>query len=49
MIASDKYEDLADALKQVEKQIFEAATIKPEDITDELVNKRLKELRSFVI
>lgn len=48
-IGSDKYEILADALKEVEKQIFEIATIKPENITDELVNEKIAELRNFVI
>jgi len=48
-IGSDRYEVLADALKEVERQIFETATMKPEDITDELVTEKVAELRSFVI
>ncbi len=48
-IGSDKYEILADALKEVEKQIFETVTIKPEDITNDLVNEKIEELRSFII
>lgn len=49
VIGSDKYEVLANALKEVEKQIFETSTIKPENITDELVKEKMKELRSFAI
>lgn len=48
-VGSDKFEILAHALKGVERQIFEVATIKPDDITDELVNIRIEELRSFKI
>jgi hypothetical protein len=48
-IGSDRYEVLANALKEVEKQIFEIATIKPDDITDELITKKITELRGFVI
>lgn len=48
-VGSDKYEVLVNALKEVEKQIFGTVTIKPEDITDELVNEKIAELRSFVI
>lgn len=48
-ISSDKYEVLAGALKEVERQIFEIITIKPEDITDDLVNMRIEKLRDFEI
>jgi len=48
-IGPDKYEVLADALKEIEKQIFETVTIKPEDVTDDLVNEKIAELRSFII
>ncbi len=48
-IGSDKFDVLADALAEVEKQIFERVTIKPENITDDLVNEKIAELRGFVI
>lgn len=48
-INSDKYEILVNDLKEVEKQIFEIASISPESITDELVNIKVSELRSFII
>lgn len=48
-IGSDNYEVLTNALKEIEKQIFEKATINPETITDDLVNQKMAELRGFVI
>lgn len=48
-ISSDKYEILANDLKEVEKQIFEIASISPESITDESVNEEVSELRNFII
>lgn len=49
VIGSDKFGELASALKEVEKQIFEVVTIRPEDITNELVDKMIEELRNFQI
>ena len=48
-IGSDTFEVLANALNEVEKQIFEIVPIKPDDITDDLINMKINELRSFVI
>lgn len=48
-VGSDKFEFLAQALKEVERQIFERVSIKPEDVTDDVVSKRIVELRHFEI
>lgn len=48
-VGSDKFEELANALREVEKQIFFASVIQPEDISDTVVNERIEKLRGFEI
>lgn len=43
-IASGRFDELADALKEVQKQIFSHSSIKPESITDEVVQEYISEL-----
>jgi hypothetical protein len=49
LIGSDQFEIQANALKEVERQIFEMAVGKPNDINDILVNEKIAELKSFII
>jgi 5'-deoxynucleotidase YfbR-like HD superfamily hydrolase len=48
-IGSDRFEVQANALKELERQIFEMAVGKPDDINDILVNEKIAELKSFII
>ncbi len=48
-IATDRYDVLANTLREVERQVFAKSTIRPEYISDEAVNKKLEELRNFEI
>ncbi len=43
------FEKMAAALRKMKKQIFSQSTISPEDITDEVVNKKIKILTDFEI
>ncbi|MBL8014586.1 MAG: HD domain-containing protein [Candidatus Doudnabacteria bacterium] len=42
-----KFEQLARGMQRIEQQIFSVCTIKPSDITDQLVNPVVEELREF--
>lgn len=48
-IVSDTFELSVQALKNIEKQIFNKANIKPEEITNERIQSVIEELRNFVI
>lgn len=48
-MGSDFFETQAKALKEIEKQIFEKLSIRPEDITNDNVNEKIVELRKFDI
>lgn len=49
VIVSESFEKLADALRTLERQVFEAASIRPEEITDEVVAARIGELKDATI
>lgn len=49
MVASEKYEELAQSGRMIENQIFETASIRPEEITDEKIKNLMEELRNKVI
>lgn len=46
-IASDQFNTLANAVREIEKQIFRKVRIKPEDINDESVRQAIMDLRSM--
>lgn len=48
-LGSNKFEVLAKALKEIEREIFETLAIEPEDVTDEVVNKKIEKLKYFEI
>lgn len=49
VVASDKYEELAQSGRVMENQIFSQSKIKPEDITDEKIKDLMEELRNKMI
>jgi hypothetical protein len=48
-MTSDKFESLAEAMKQLENQIFSKSNIKPEDIKDDSIENYLDGLKSVEI
>ncbi len=46
-ITSEHFEPLAEALRNVEKQVCDKAHLNPDDITDEKVNSLMEGLRNF--
>lgn len=49
MVASEKYEELAQSGRMIENQIFSQTKIRPEEITDEKIKDLMEELRNKVI
>ncbi len=49
MVASEKYEELAQSGRMIENQIFGQTKIRPEEITDEKIKDLMGELRNKVI
>ncbi len=45
----EAFNRMREAMYNIEKQIFEHCNIRPEDITDEAVNKETEELKGYSI
>lgn len=48
-IASGNFDNLANSMRNMEKQIFSNCSVSPEDITDEKVNSLIPELRQLIL
>lgn len=48
-LGSDKFDTLADAVREIENQIFGQTDIKPEDITDQKIQRAIVELKDLRI